>query len=73
MSKRTAKAEVVRVDFDAHRHVSATMREVLGSSAFVANSNEFRLTSPTTPPEDGGMLPGMAAWKARYVAKMRAS
>lgn len=70
-AKRGSKV-VIKVDFEAHRHTEAVMREVLGPSAFVGAANETK-RPVLVEASDDGMLPGMAAWKARYEAKRRAS
>ncbi len=61
--------QVIKVDFEAHRHTDEVMREVLGPSAFVGPANTATRLFPT---DDEGMLPGMAEWKARYTAKRSA-
>lgn len=69
--RRTVIKEVIKVDFEAHRHTDAVMRSVLGATAFVGAANES--VRPSFVASDDGMLPGMAAWKARYEAKNRRS
>jgi len=64
------RKQVIKVDFDAHRHTDAVMREVLGPTAFVGVAND---RAATFPEDNEGMLPGMAAWKAAYEAKQRRS
>jgi hypothetical protein len=68
--KRILK-EVIKVDFESHRHTDKVMREILGPSAFVGAANET--IRPVFDVSDDGMLPGMAAWKAKYEAKHRRS